>query len=307
MSNQELVLVDEVTEEIANNLTESKKENKINQLKTFETQIITGLSDETSIINHVIVMERDFFQTWANTLKQLHYLNYYEEPLNTICSSIFSKIGKMKNLSTDRKENLHRNLRRSLDNEFKQIQESDKMSPQNTSDVTSKESIILEAFESLEHYHSEFIEIIKIFRSHLKDPAVHKDMEAWFDKWEKIARLCEPLSELSGDYSVLKQMADEGNMRESATLLQRAFAKLLYVDGGFGQMAHGFGVVPRQNQRIRNRDEDWPEKDAKTVIRNVTLTMLPRLRNACYHWQEIQCKRNRDRRSKTSRKKIQTT
>ena len=88
----------------------------------------------------------------------------------------------MKNLSTDRKENLHRNLRRSLDNEFKQIQESDKMSPQNTSDVTSKESIILEAFESLEHYHSEFIEIIKIFRSHLKDPAVHKDMEAWFDK-----------------------------------------------------------------------------------------------------------------------------
>ena len=63
MSNQELLLVNEVTEEIANNLTDSEKENKINKLKTFETQIITGLSDETSIINHVIVRERDFFQT----------------------------------------------------------------------------------------------------------------------------------------------------------------------------------------------------------------------------------------------------
>lgn len=234
MGNQDLVLVDEVTQNIANNLTDTEKEIKINELKTLEIEITAGLSNESSIINHVIVREKDFFLEWGNMLKQLHYLKQYEKPLDTIYSSIFLKIGKMQNLSMDRKENLHRNFRRSLPAELKQGTWSDKLSPQNTSDeITSKESLILEAFETLEYYHSEFIEIIRIFKKHLKDPLVHKDMEKWFDKWEKIARLCEPLSEMSGDYSILRQMADEGNMRESATILQRAFAKLLYADGGF--------------------------------------------------------------------------
>ena len=68
-------------------------------------------------------------------------------------------------------------------------------------------------------------------------------------------------------------MAEEGNMREMATMLQKAMAKLLYADGGFRQMAHGFGVVPRQNQRIRNRMDSWPEKDAENIFRNVTLSL----------------------------------
>ncbi len=45
--------------------------------------------------------------------------------------------------------------------------------------------------------------------------------------------------------------------------------KILYADGGYRQMAAKFGVSLRQNQRIRERLEHWPENNAKAVIMKI--------------------------------------
>jgi len=279
MSNSGLVLVDEVTEEIANNLTDSEKQSKILEVSDLHMEIVTGLSNPKKLMHKMMFStQKEIFTFWSSTLKQLHFLGKYEKPVNTICTYIKKQIGQMRLdpnpvMDLDKKENMYRNVERNVLPECKQDYSKRQIVGENTSDLTSKESIILEAIETLEYYHLEFIKIIKTFRDHIEDPLVHQDMEKWFDRWEKIARLCEPLSELSGDFSILKQMAEEGNMREMATMLQKAMAKLLYADGGFRQMAHGFGVVPRQNQRIRNRMDSWPEKDPENIFRNVTLSL----------------------------------
>ena len=49
---------------------------------------------------------------------------------------------------------------------------------------------------------------------------------------------------------------------------------ILYADGGYRQMAAKFGISPRQNQRIRNRDSDWPIKNVKSVIMKIQSSYL---------------------------------
>jgi hypothetical protein len=119
------LLVNEVTETIANNLDDNEKQIIITKLQKQESEIKNGIADPESII-HVTAFssEQEIFKRWANRLKQLHYLGKYEKPINTISSFILTQIGKM-TLSSNREEDLDkksllkRNLHRSLPDEYK--------------------------------------------------------------------------------------------------------------------------------------------------------------------------------------------
>ncbi|MDP3780190.1 MAG: hypothetical protein Q8Q69_03250 [Nitrosopumilaceae archaeon] len=256
MSNE---LVEEVTPEVARNLSANEKKLKIEELRQQETTIKNGIADPKNII-HAMVFESQniLFSRWANNIKQLHYLGEYTEPINTICRYIKKQIGKMDALSLEKKENIYRNVERSLTSDFKENQDERQIVAENTSDLVEVEkSILVQMLKVFREYHRRFEELADTLLSHFENHEnglqILKDFENVLE-WTEIATFCAPLEamitpihklahfenkldEALEDYQkfdTLKAIDDDLNLRESATTIQQAMEKILIADGMLG-------------------------------------------------------------------------
>ena len=226
--------------------------------------------------------EKNIFIHWSESLEKLHYLGVYDQPIHTISTYIRNQLGKCRfsdNIIADavKHDQLYDSMKHSIDDRFKDpdFKHRGKKSPENTSglELTPDHTFLLEALEMFKHYHRRFADIAKNFITKLEDPLLYNDFEK-VTEWQEIATFSHYLDELSSEFGLLDQIEDEQDLKESATILQRAMAKLLYVDGGYRQMAAKFGVSPRQNQRIRERDANWPEKNAKEMIKKILGSLI---------------------------------
>lgn len=269
----EEVLIDEITAEDIPHLTELEKEHRIKDLEESIEEFETGLANEKSFIHaSALNSQKDFWQHWSINLEQLHFLGKFEKPLDEISTTIRWHIGKM-DLPLEKKENLYNNLSRSIDSRFKKDRPNQEL--QNATDntsVISEGDFMRFSLKRLQVYHTKFANLAETLFKHLADPAIHKDFSNVIE-WKEIALMSAALADLTKlnkETGILDQIEGELNIRESATIFQKAMLYLLNADHSFRKMAHKFGVSPRQNQRIRSRMEDWPDKDAAKVIMNVT-------------------------------------
>lgn len=279
-------LIDEITPIIANNLSESEKQAAILKLQKQESEIRNGIADTESIIHIALfTSEQEIIRRWATRLKQLHYLGAYEKPINTISAHIKWQIGKM-SLPLEKKDNLIRNISRSLDEEFKQNSDTGQNVPENTSAFCNTEnSFIFAAMTAFKSYHETFVEIADTLLQHLEDRQINKEFCNVLE-WEEIAEFCTILAAMQekikdahkdsvnldkqlAEFSSLNYIKEDLNLRQSSDSFRDAMYVLLGADKSFRKMAHKFGISPRQNQRVRARLDDWPEKDAKRVILEV--------------------------------------
>jgi len=293
--NEKPLQINEVTETIANNLDDNEKQIIITKLQKQESEIKNGIADPESII-HVTAFssEQEIFKRWANRLKQLHYLGVYQKPINTISSFILTQIGKM-TLSSSREEDLDkksllkRNLHRSLTDEYKdpsKINDRGQNDSENTSGFCNIEnSFMFRAIANFKSYHEIFAEIAGTLLEHLADRKINKEFTNCLE-WEEISQFCSVLEAMQEkiriaytdvdevtkkikEFSALDYIKEDLNIRQSADSFRDAQYVLTGADKSFRNMAHKFGIVPRQCQRVRNRLEDWPKKDAKKIIQLV--------------------------------------
>lgn len=290
MPEQHNALVDEVTPIIAKNLSDSEKKAIIEKLQRQESEIKDGIADKESIIHITLfTSEQEIIRRWASRLKQLHYLGVYEKPINTISAHIKWQIGKM-DFELDKKDNLIRNISRSLDKEYKDSSEGIGQNvPENTSAFCNSEnSHMFLAVANFKSYHEIMADLGGILLEHLKNPIINREFTQCLeweeisefcsalemmqtkvkDSWDDVKRLDENLKQL-GNFSTLEHIREELNIRQSADTFRDAMYVMLGADKSFRKMAHAFGLVPRQGQRIRNRLDHWPKKDAKKVMQMV--------------------------------------
>ena len=277
-SSTDTVQVETPNESPYLNFSESQKKQEIESLKAFENSLRLDITDPKGISHKILFSKtKDIILEWADTMKRLHYLGDYDKPLDTISSYIKSKIGKVK-AGLDAKDISYRYVDHVLPEEFKKStspkKEDVEKLPLNTSTrkLTQEEQFLLDSVVSLRTFCMGMSSILSVMVGHLKNPDIAADMLPYFDEYSKIASLREPIEFMMGEGSILHQIDDEQNIRESATILQKAIVKLLDATLSYRQMAHFLGVSPRQNQRIRNRLAEWPAKDAKTVIRKNILS-----------------------------------
>jgi hypothetical protein len=294
MPTDKLESINEVTEIIAKNLSESEKQAIIKELSQYETQIRDGIADQRSFIHEMVfTSEKAIFQKWASYLKQLHYLSVYKDPINTISKYIKKQIGRM-NLPLDKKENLYRNVSRSLDAEYKEPQE---IEGQNVSENTSaflpiEESIVYFIAANCKAYFDIMSDVIGKFLKHLENPQIRADFERIVE-WEEIALMCTTIKQLVtpiketyknfekldhqlAEHHTLKNIEENFNMRQSVDTFRNAMRLLVLTTPSYRNWAHRFGISPRQHQRVRERDPDWPDKPVEQVIRDVLgSTMCP--------------------------------
>ena len=284
--NAEQDLIDEITEKTAQNLTVSERERKILQLKNSELQIINGIADPTSIVHEMVFnSEKVFFVRWSKILKQEYYLGAYDKPINTISAYIKHQIGKM-NLTLEKKENLYRNVSRSLDQEFKDNDSEGQIVSENTSALNLLEdSFLYRSVSIVSKYFETMLEINEKFKKHLEDPDIRKDFEN-ITTWKEIALFCstieelvipikehyknfEKLDEQLAEHTPLKSIEENFNLRQSVDTFRNCLRLLMIITGSYRNWAHKFGISPRQHQRVRKRDEDWPEKSLTKVIQTI--------------------------------------
>jgi hypothetical protein len=282
-----LETINEVTELTAKHLTEEEKTIKIKQLQESELKIVQGIADPNSIVHEMVFnSEKVFFQRWAAILKQKFFLGAYAKPLNTISTYIKDQIGRM-NLSLDKKENLYRNVSRSLDAEFKATHENE---GQNVSENTSafsplEDSFLYNAISIVEKYLESMWIINGKLKKHMEDPQIRKDFEDTI-YWQEIALYCstieelvtpikdhaensEKLDEQLANHTSLKSIEENFNLRQSVDTFRNCLRLLLIITGTYRNWAQKFAISPRQHQRVRKRDEDWPDKPVQKVIQSV--------------------------------------
>lgn len=285
MGDQEQL--DEVTETVANNLTESEKQIKIQELTGYAAQIESGISDPKNIIHEMVFSsEKVIFEKWASTLKQLHYLGVYTKPLHTISTHIKKQIGRM-NFSLEKKENLYRNVSRSLSAEYKEPHELEgqNVSKNTSAFLTPENSFLLRALAIFISYHKQVAASAEVLFKHCQDPQINNDFSN-VTEWEEFAFFCSTLEQMVtpimavsetaqtldrqlAEHSTIKNIEEQFNIRQSVDTFRNAMRILGILDGSYRNWAHKFGISPRQHQRVRERDEEWPEKDAKNVIKQV--------------------------------------
>jgi hypothetical protein len=284
--------LNEVTETVANNLTDSERKIKIEQLSSYATQIESGISDPHNIIHEMVFSsEKVIFDKWASTLKQLHYLGAYPNPINTISKYIKRHIGNM-NFSLDKKENLYRNVSRSLASEYKEPHELEgqNVSKNTSAFLTPDDSFLLHALAVFISYHKQMASSAEVLFKHCQDPQINADFSA-VTEWEEFAFFCSTLESMItpimaisecaqildrqlAEHSTVKNIEEQFNIRQSVDTFRNAMRILGILDGSFRNWAHKFGISPRQHQRVRERDKDWPEKDAGTAIKQVLASYL---------------------------------
>ncbi|MCV0398523.1 MAG: hypothetical protein K5785_00855 [Nitrosarchaeum sp.] len=282
-----LIQVDEITPTIAKNLSESEKKTAIEKLQKQEEEIRLGISNPQSIIHITAFEDRStIFTRWANHYKQLHYLGVYEKPINTISTHIRHHIGKM-DIPLEKKESLYHNLDRYLTSEYKLSSDNNPQNEdENTSDFCNIEnSFMYRAIASFKSYHEIFSDIADTLLQHLADPTINKEF-CDIIEWEEISEFCailetmqtkikdaykdvDKLDKQLANFSTLEYIKEDLNIRQSADSFRDAMFVLLGADKSFRKMAHKFGISPRQNQRVRNRLDDWPKKDARKIIQMV--------------------------------------
>lgn len=285
----EQMQIDEVTPELAKHLTKSERKKKIEELEKYESQIRDGINDQKSFIHEMVfTSEKAIFQRWASYLKQLHYLNKYEKPITTICDYICKRVGHM-NLPLEKKENLIRNAQRSLDQEFKdpeKVHSGDNLSPENTSAFRPIEESLPYFVAGVSKEYCDIMSgILGKFMKHLENPQIREDFEK-IVSWEEIALACSTLQQLVtpikdtykdfakideqlAKHHSLKNMEESINIRQSVDCFRNAMRLLVDNAKSYRYWAHKFGISPRQHQRVRERDEDWPEMPTEQVIRDV--------------------------------------
>lgn len=294
MHNGNLESIDEVTEIIAKNLSESEKQKKIEELKKQESELKEGLADSKSII-HMMVFETEtsFFLRWASILKQLHYLGIYTKPISTIQEYIQIQVGKMDALSLDKKESIRTHLYKILPDEFREQKKSVNDSQKNTSGfLPIEESIVYFVTANCKAYCDIMSDILRKFLKHLEGPQIREDFEKIVE-WEEIALMCTTLQQLVtpiketyknfekldhqlAEHHTLKNIEENFNMRQSVDTFRNAMRLLVQTTPSYRNWAHKFGISPRQHQRVRERDPDWPDKPVEQVIRDVLgSTMCP--------------------------------
>ena len=183
------------------------------------------------------------------------------------------RLDKNDGLDLDKKENMCRNVRRSLDSEFKNHDSGGQIVRENTSFLTEKDSVLLEAFSVLETFLEKMMGCVGSFKTQLKDPITHNDFVKDVD-WNNFEKLCFSLRDLG---PLIQQLLDEQNFRKSSTLYTDCMSKLLTTILSYRKMAYGCGVSTRQHQKIRARElnqrnikEGWKEKDPLEVIRKIS-------------------------------------
>lgn len=270
----------EVDEHTFDKLSETERSVLITELELFNTQVTDGLKEDTSVINKMFFSsQKDIFQHWAESLEKLHYLGVYKDPVSTISEYMRLQISKVifsedDYVNVDRKETLNDNMKHYLDNRFKRAYgDKGTKSPKDTSVITPEHQFLLDSLRMFEFYHKRFADIANNFYDKIQDPQVFEDFQG-VTEWEEIAIFSHYLNELASEYGLLEQIEDEINVKESATLLQKAMFKILYADGGYRQMAYKFGISTRQNQRVRARLDRWPKKHAKDVIMKIQSSYL---------------------------------
>jgi hypothetical protein len=119
----------------------------------------------------------------------------------------------------------------------------------------------------------------------LENPQIREDFEKLVE-WEEIALQCATLKQLQtpikelyqnfakldkqlADHTVLKNIEENINIRQSVDAFRNCMRLLVHLLPSYRNWAHKFGISPRQHQRVRERDPDWPEKPAEMVIKQV--------------------------------------
>lgn len=70
MSSQDLILIEDLTELTARNLSDAEKEYKITELSNLQSEIVSGLSDSSKLIHNMMFSsQKEIFAFWANTLE----------------------------------------------------------------------------------------------------------------------------------------------------------------------------------------------------------------------------------------------
>ena len=268
---QESVLTDEITADLVAHLTPNEKEEHIQLLEESVEELENGIGNEKSFVFKMAMgSQKDFFGMWASNLEQLVFLGKFDKEVNEISTHIRRQLGKL-DLSIDTKENLYNNLDRNLDSRFKKTRNPNPQIEDNNTSAISEGDFMRFSLKQLQIYHLKFAKLADTLFNHLADPKIHKDYSDVIE-WKEIALFSAALADLTKinkETGILDQIEDELNIRESATIFQKAMLYLLNADHSFRKMAHKFGVSPRQNQRIRKRMEDWGKKDPAKVIQNV--------------------------------------
>jgi hypothetical protein len=291
---QDPQLIDELTETTARNLSEAERQRLIEKLKKEEGDMKTGLADPESLV-HVMVFEseKSFFLRWANNLKAQHYLGVFPKPISKIQEHIQIQVGKMSALSADKRENIRTHLYKILPNEFREQQDPVKNSQENTSTFRPVDESIIYTMYSLS---SSLCKILKEDFEKMETILQNEDIRADFEnivEWDTVAMQCSTLIQLQktirehhaeikkmhedlADAYPLQQIADNLNFRKMVDTTRYCIHLVLDLANSFSKDAHKLAIVPRQYQRTREREEDWPARPVETVIREfLGSTMCP--------------------------------
>ena len=265
-----------------------KNQDHVRKLQRDIDWIKYNLADKTSTLHQVYrSKKKNIILHWAYCLEELQVLGVYKKPIDSISNHMRKELvimglknavpytyeilpTKYKHHAPNPKMNFYRydGMGEDLEPTTNVLGNPKKYASAIAGCKSSDDSILLEAIASFKEYHMWWQKIAIQYEAHLKDPRIHKDFEDSLE-WNNVSKLCLSLRALYGPMSILQQVLDEGNMRKSATLFQKAMCVMLESDSSFRYWAHKFGISPRQHQRIRMRLSDWPKKDAKTIIRNV--------------------------------------
>ncbi|GKS67352.1 hypothetical protein YTPLAS73_08990 [Nitrosarchaeum sp.] len=266
------------------------KEDNSNHIKILQQEIDwikNNLSDKTSPLHQIYLSnKKDVILHWAYCLEELSVLGVYKEPIDSISNYIRKELIAMdlKKAIPYVYEVLPSKFKHHVPNPdlgfdgFDGILENDGSAeflgdPKKNDSLllprTTNDSLILESLDTFKEYHMWWKRIVEVYENHLKDPNIHQDFANSL-KWQEIAKFCSALGVLYGPMSILQQILDEGNIKQSATMFQKAMCVMFGADTSFRQWAYKFGVSPRQHQRIRERLADWPKKDVAKIIQNVT-------------------------------------
>ena len=272
-----LVVVQEINEHTFDKLSDESKEQLVSDLTSFTEEVTTGLKENKSVIHEMFfTSQKELLLRWAESFKKLHYLGAYEKPIDTISDHILGQIGKMtfsENREEDlnKKELLRRNLHKALTDEYKDsTKQHDTRSPKdlgNASALLEQQQYVIDALSIGEVFLRKFTEIHVDLKKKLEDPERFGKLESLI-YWDEIGVYNQYLTILFDD-GVLDQIMDEQNSKQSATLYQKAMSFILYMAGGYREMAGKLGITPRGGQYLREDLRTWPDKKAKLAIAKI--------------------------------------
>lgn len=278
MCAKQVIVTEKIDEHSFDNLSQNEKNDLIENLQTFDSQVVDGLKNNNMVITKMFFSsQKDIFIHWAESLEKLYYLGQYKEPIYTISVYMKRQLGRCRFSDEEVEdavihERLYDSMKHNIPERFKNqdYNHSGKVSPENTSSfkITPDHIFLLEGLQLFRYYHRRFADIADDMMSKLQDPQIYNDLKD-VTEWQEIGLFSHYLGEIAAENGLLDQIENEQNLKESATILQRAMFKIMYADGAYRQMAAKLGITPRQNQRVRKKDEAWKEKHVKSILNKI--------------------------------------